>query len=83
MTCLRPARRASSPIGLRQFVSYLLLYYFLLNNFYNRPRRKLLLQVFLGAVGVIALIAIYQYLYGFSQMKAQVPYAPEKYQMDM
>jgi len=63
----------SSLVGLRQFAGYLLLYYFLLNNFTSSVRRERLLEVFLIAVGVIAAAGVYQYLYDFDRMSAEIP----------
>lgn len=62
----------SSLIGLSQFLSYVFLYYFLLNNFHDRNRRRTLITAFLAAVVFITAIGFYQYFVGFRMTLPEV-----------
>jgi O-Antigen ligase len=62
----------SSLVGLRQFSSYFLLYYFFLNNLDDRRQRRIFGYIFLSAAGVIGLYGVYQYVWGFDRIVADV-----------
>ena len=62
----------SSFMGLRQFSSYFLLYYFFLNNLDSSRQRSIFKYIFLASAGVIGVYGVYQYVWGFERMVTDV-----------